>query len=179
MKLASAKSSKAYNHTANQNKASNEVAYKQWIESHTPDEIYTANNARKLLKRKVPGSVYPSLQDARIPKRPVQAHLFFGADKQASGDFKGLKPTEAVSLSAKEWASLSPSERKVRTDSSCSLPTKLTLSSHMRIEPARIGSDTSKNIRLCSIAILNSSDDPRRHHDSHLYNWTTNSDFFL
>jgi len=106
----------SYNHIANQNKAANEIALKQWIESHTPEQIRVANNARLQLKRKDPGHTWTAIQDARIPKRPRQAMSFFVKERHASGDLKGIGLAENGRLVAKEWTSLSPSERKTYED---------------------------------------------------------------
>jgi hypothetical protein len=102
----------SYNHIANQNKAANEVALKQWIESHTPEQIRLANNARRQLKTKDPRHYWPQIQDHRQPKHPRAALNFFLKERFASGDLKGISMSENGRLVAKEFAALSPSERK-------------------------------------------------------------------
>ncbi|KAG0649936.1 Non-histone chromosomal 6 [Hyphodiscus hymeniophilus] len=108
-----------YNHIANQNKEENQTAYKKFIESHKPEEIRLANNARHLLAKrdgKKASSRLPALRDPRIPKLPSKAGIFFGADRWNSGDLKGLKIPEASRLIWNEWKELSPSERKPYED---------------------------------------------------------------
>ncbi|KAE8453708.1 hypothetical protein EG329_009219 [Mollisiaceae sp. DMI_Dod_QoI] len=101
------------NHAANQNKAANKIQYKQWVESHTPDQIREANNARRLLKKKLKSNGYPPIQDSRLPKRATSARFLFIQDRYASGDLKSIGFTEAAHLLAKEWDALPASERKV------------------------------------------------------------------
>jgi len=104
----------SYNHTANQNKAANETAYREWTESHTPEKIRIANNARRLLKRKTgKTNSWPLISDARQPKRPLTPYLLFSLGRHSSGDFKGIDLKDAVGMLAKEWAALPASERKV------------------------------------------------------------------
>jgi hypothetical protein len=101
------------NHTANENKAANEVALKKWVATHTPDEIRIANNARLAL-RKLKGKQVPRpIPDDRQPRRPVHALLFFIKDRYASGDFSNLKARDSMGLIAKEWKALAPAQRKV------------------------------------------------------------------
>lgn len=87
---------------------------KKWIESHTPDEIRIANNARTMLKRKLnkPAS-YTLISDPRIPKKPANSYLHYVQEKLASGDFKGIKLSEAIVLISNEWKALSPSQKTV------------------------------------------------------------------
>ncbi|KUJ20616.1 uncharacterized protein LY89DRAFT_666276 [Mollisia scopiformis] len=105
------------NHIANENKETNAVQYKQWVESHTPDQIRIANNARKLLKKKYNKKHLATIVDSRQPKRPANARAMFVKDRYDSGDFKGIKFAEASKLVQSEWSALSPSERKVYEDS--------------------------------------------------------------
>ena len=53
------------------------------------------------------------LQDHRQVKRVTGAYTRFYIDRQASGDFKGLKAKEAARLAGREWKGLSASEKKV------------------------------------------------------------------
>jgi hypothetical protein len=103
-----------YNHLANVNRDANGAAYKQWVESHTPEQIRVANNARLQLKLKDPIHTWRQIHDDRIPKRPSSPMLFFMKERHASGDFKGIGLAENSRLMSREWAALSPSERKVR-----------------------------------------------------------------
>lgn len=102
---------KHYNHLANQNKASNETAYRQWIESHTPAIIHEANLARQHLKRL--GVSVPQLQDHRQVKGPRGSYNYFHQSRTQSGDLRGLKVPEAAKLIGREWRGLSASEKKV------------------------------------------------------------------
>ncbi|KAF8867296.1 hypothetical protein BDZ45DRAFT_667259 [Acephala macrosclerotiorum] len=105
------------NHTASQNKVANTVAYKQWVESHTPDQIRIANNARAMLKKKLnKARGYTAIKDARLPKRSANSRALFTKERYASGDFKGISIVDASKLLTTEWNSLSPSERKVYED---------------------------------------------------------------
>lgn len=103
----------SYNHIANQNKTANEIALKQWIESHTPEQIRIANNARLQLKTKDLRGTWQQIQDDRQPKQPRRALNFFTKERHASGDLKGISLSETGRLIAREWNALSASERKV------------------------------------------------------------------
>jgi len=106
----------SYNHIANQNKTANEIALKQWIESHTPEQIRIANNARSQLKTKDPRGTWVHIQDDRQPKQPRQALNFFTKERHASGDLKGISLSETGRLLAREWNALSASDRKAYED---------------------------------------------------------------
>lgn len=108
-------SSQEYNHKANQNKTENSAAFKKWIESHTPEQIRIANNARMLLKKRTGKSHGPALPDERLPKRARSDFILFAQERWASGDLKGVKVTDASTLLRKEFLALPESERKVRS----------------------------------------------------------------
>ncbi|KAE9376948.1 hypothetical protein N431DRAFT_401543 [Stipitochalara longipes BDJ] len=101
-----------YNHLANQNKTANAIAYKQWVESYTPEQIRVANNARAQLRTKDPLHTWKPIHDDRNPKRPSSPLIFFAKEKYASGDLKGITLGDNARLVAREWAALSPSDRK-------------------------------------------------------------------
>lgn len=104
------------NQKANENKAINNIAFKKWVETHTPEQIRDANNARSALKRKLgKNHAYPLITDTRLPKRALSPYLFFVKDRFASGDFKGINVIEASKLIATEWKSLPAGQRKVST----------------------------------------------------------------
>ncbi|KAI9794680.1 MAG: hypothetical protein M1833_007396 [Piccolia ochrophora] len=106
-----------YNHIANQNKATNEKAYKQWVQSHTPTEIRTANNARRLLKRRLNKTrQYAPIKDDRLPSHPAPAYAEFFKDRTATGDFQGMKAGESAKVIGKEWRSAPESEKQVYYD---------------------------------------------------------------
>ena len=94
--------------------AANKLAYKKWILSHTPDEILTANNARKSLGRllKRPRK-FPPLHDERLVKRPMPSYMLFHKARSDTGDYKHMALQERVRLIAKEWRELGPTEKKV------------------------------------------------------------------
>lgn len=103
------------NHRANQNKATNASAHKKWVESHTPDQIRLANNARRLLAKKT-GKKHPTIPDERAPKKPRNAYFLFTADRWATGDLKGIPVTKSTTRLLEEWANLSANEKKVYED---------------------------------------------------------------
>ncbi|KAI1281033.1 hypothetical protein F5Y07DRAFT_316809 [Xylaria sp. FL0933] len=108
---------------AEQAKASNEVNYKAWLESHSPQEIYEANLARKNLKRKynIPKGPVKILLDHRLPKRPSTAYALFTKARWASGDYSGENGLASKALAiAQEWKKLTPAERKPFEDQAAS-----------------------------------------------------------
>jgi len=94
-----------YAHIAAQNTAANRVAYKQWIESHSPQEILEANRARLSLRRK--GLKYPTL------KEPLTPVLQFIHEKRANGEVAGRISKESIGPLLAEWESKSPAEIQV------------------------------------------------------------------
>ena len=105
-----------YNHLANQNKAANRAALIKWVESYTPLQIHEANVARRSLTRlrsKKGGRKFETIKDDRLVRHPINAYARFYKNRQASGDFKGLKATEAAKLAGREWRALSAAEKKV------------------------------------------------------------------
>lgn len=104
-----------YNHIANQARAANATAYRQWIESHTPTIIHDANLARQHLKRL--GVKAVPLQDHRQVKGLSNPYSYFYKERMQSGDFRGLKVAEAAKLIGREWKGLSASEKKPFEDS--------------------------------------------------------------
>ncbi|KAL8776996.1 MAG: hypothetical protein Q9213_008048 [Squamulea squamosa] len=103
-----------YNHVANQNKATNDSKYREWILSHSPKEIYEANRARRTLKSrlKTPRS-WPKLQDERLVTGRRSPYIRFHIQRRRSGDFAGLTIGEAAKLIGAEWRGLSESDKKV------------------------------------------------------------------
>lgn len=103
-----------YNHIANTNAAANKVAYEKWILSHPPDEIRTANQARKSLGRllKKPRSYHP-LHDERLVNLPLTSFMRFHLERLDSGDYKHMTIPERGRLIGREWRELSASEKKV------------------------------------------------------------------
>lgn len=103
----------SYNHAVNQNKAENEAALKSWVESHTPDQIRIANNARRSLLRAGNKGGHTQIPDSRIPKGRATAMALWMGERHASGDLKGLGAVERVRLLAKEWKDVPASVRQV------------------------------------------------------------------
>lgn len=101
--------------------AANQAAYRAWIHSHTVEEIKQANSARRKLKRKSASSGLPKpprskltlLIDDRKTKSPVSPYLAFLSDRYASGDYKGLRASDASRLAAEEWKTLDATEKQV------------------------------------------------------------------
>ncbi|KAH9870470.1 hypothetical protein IAQ61_005945 [Plenodomus lingam] len=114
-----------YNHLAAERTAAKRAEYKAWVESHTPDQIRLANNARRLLRKKLVNkrkSGHPArtekLIDERVPKSPASAYIHFVTERFTSGDFKGIPVTEAAKLAANEWKALSAGEKQKYIDKS-------------------------------------------------------------
>ena len=103
-----------YNHLANENKAKNQANYRKWIESYTPAQIRQANLARISLKRRLkqPRS-WPPLRDERQVTGFRSPYIFFFTERRKSGDYHGIKTTEAARLIATEFRALSADELKV------------------------------------------------------------------
>ncbi|KAJ8130653.1 hypothetical protein O1611_g2974 [Lasiodiplodia mahajangana] len=103
-----------------QNKLANAAAYKAWVESHTAQEIYEANLARRALKKKhnFPKGLLKLIRDERIPKRPSTAYGLYTKARWASGDFSGTSESasEAMGRIAGEWKSLKAAERQPYED---------------------------------------------------------------
>ena len=110
----------------NQNKEANKRAMKRFVESHTPDEIRLANNARRQLntvrkgeklagqKTSTVGKLSRKLQDSRVSKRPTSIWATFLAQRFASGDYKGFRAPDAIQYIKQDWDKLSQDDRKVR-----------------------------------------------------------------
>lgn len=91
----------------------NAAALKEFIESHTPEQIRLANNARLLLKKLTGKARGLQLQDSRIPKRTRSPLAIFTQDRWATGDLKGVALVDATRIVRKEFDELSATERKV------------------------------------------------------------------
>ncbi|TGJ86969.1 hypothetical protein E0Z10_g1814 [Xylaria hypoxylon] len=105
---------------AAQNRVANAVAYKAWVESHSPQENYDANLARKNLKRKynIPKRLVKLIRDERLPKKPAGAFSLFTKARWASGDYSAVSaPVTEVGLKiVQEWRNLTAAERKSYED---------------------------------------------------------------
>jgi hypothetical protein len=105
------------NRIAHENQAKNEIAYKKWLESHTPVQIRDANNARNQLRAQAKAEgikkTYQHIKDDRLVKQPLNAYGFFLKDRVASGDMAGMRVTEIGQLVGREWKALSAADKKV------------------------------------------------------------------
>ncbi|KAK7952219.1 uncharacterized protein PG986_007947 [Apiospora aurea] len=105
--------------TVEENKLQNAAAYKAWVESHTPEQIAEAQNARNALRRKFD---YPKangshkIRDDRQPKAPRSAWVYFFRARHGSGEFTSLSPTETLKEVAQEWKNLSTVDRQPFND---------------------------------------------------------------
>ncbi|KAI9738687.1 MAG: hypothetical protein M1834_008192 [Cirrosporium novae-zelandiae] len=112
----------AYARTANQNKEANELAYKKWLESHTPDEIRKANLARLALRRQArtkgnkAGAKYRLIKDDRLVKHPRTGYIYFVMERHSSGDLKNVEVSQLGKLFSREWNGMSNEDKKKYTD---------------------------------------------------------------
>lgn len=103
-----------YQHQADQNKATNEAAYADWVQSHTPLQIKAANIARRHLA-KLLNKPCRLIKDERLVKRPGTAYIQFAKERNQSGDFKHM-PVPQISLRIRdEWNNLTESEKEPYT----------------------------------------------------------------
>lgn len=113
-----------YNHIANEKTAAKRAEYQAWVNSHTPEQIRIANNARAQLRKKLGGTNEKRKQhahtakihDERHVKKPSSAYILFSKERWASGDLKGITATESAKLIGNEWKALSASEKKKYED---------------------------------------------------------------
>ena len=141
------------NHIANENKAKNEAAYKQWLSSFTAKQVKEANTARTALRRESKKNgghkQYAHLQDARLVKQALSPYTYFFKERNDSGDMKGMKIGEIGGLVGKEWKALSAGEKKVgliRTPVACHMIAN-NVSRHTETCLRLIRSVTLSNIR--------------------------------
>jgi hypothetical protein len=108
-----------YNHLAHSAKDAALAEYKRWVEAHSVEEIKAANTVRRILRMreglpKQGKSKWLNIKDERQTARPMSAFLFFVVARHASGDFKGIIPSDRTKLIAQEWKALSEEEKSVR-----------------------------------------------------------------
>ncbi|KAF1364817.1 hypothetical protein EJ07DRAFT_161798 [Lizonia empirigonia] len=108
-----------WNQIANERNAVKAAEYKAWIESHTPEQIRVANNARARLRKLLPplkkGGAHRNtrtLVDERRVKRPMNPWAFFFTERCPSSDFNGIAAPERTRLIAGEWKALDANEKK-------------------------------------------------------------------
>ncbi|KAL8687322.1 MAG: hypothetical protein Q9218_006469 [Villophora microphyllina] len=102
-----------YNHTANQNKATNAAEFRKWIESYTPSQINLANNARMALRKRDGAKTWPKLQDERLVTTAKRNFILFYTERYKSGDFKGIPVQEAAKVIGGEWRALDAAEKRL------------------------------------------------------------------
>ncbi|MCJ1461660.1 hypothetical protein MMC07_000257 [Pseudocyphellaria aurata] len=100
-----------YNRILIEKKAAAKAAYRQWIESHTPDQIRLANHARALLHRRGMRK-YSKLDDERQVKKHLTGYIFFSTERHASGAYAGISLPERAKLLSQEWKALTAAEKK-------------------------------------------------------------------
>ncbi|KAF2771671.1 hypothetical protein EJ03DRAFT_372631 [Teratosphaeria nubilosa] len=107
-----------YNHLAHTAREESQVAFKKWVESHTPDEIAEANRARKALRRKAEVQrkkghkiVWVEIEDERAVKGPMTPYAAFNANRQKSPDFNNISFVDRSRLVAQEWKAMSQEEK--------------------------------------------------------------------
>lgn len=105
---------------AEQNKLKNAATYKAWVESRSAQEVYDANLARKLLKRKhgFPKGNLKLIHDDRLPKHPGNAFSMFTKARWASGDYSVNYESirEIATKIGSLWKGLSVAERQPYED---------------------------------------------------------------
>lgn len=120
----------AYETKAASNAGANAREHRAWLQKHSPDEVRVANNARTQLSRiasqPVPAGrkhqltrAYHRLRDERVSKRPQTPYSIFFNERLASGDFQGVKMSDAAKEAGTEWKALSEAEKKVCASSLC------------------------------------------------------------
>ena len=112
--LTSFSSPKHWNHVANQNKAANKTAYKNFIESYPVERVNQARVAGQRLRRLgVQGRYDNKLPDERRVKRPASSKAFFYQERMLSGDFRGIGGADAFKRIYEEFSQLSAAEKEV------------------------------------------------------------------
>ncbi|KAK6204128.1 hypothetical protein LQW54_008482 [Pestalotiopsis sp. IQ-011] len=101
------------NQVAEENKLKNQAKHLAWVESHTPEEIYQANLARHLLKRKYnyPKATKQLLKDERQPARIRTSYIYFTKARWASGEFANKPIQEVAAALSAEWKNMTESEK--------------------------------------------------------------------
>ncbi|RKF61503.1 putative hmg box protein [Erysiphe neolycopersici] len=102
-----------YESLARANRDKNEKVLTEWLSNYTPDQIRTANNARRQISKMDEVKKYwKKIQDPRLPKQPSTRFTIFTQERFKSGDFKGVDVLDATKQLVKEYFALSPVERK-------------------------------------------------------------------
>ncbi|KAK8139621.1 hypothetical protein PG984_000744 [Apiospora sp. TS-2023a] len=104
---------------SDENKLKNAAAYKAWVESHKPEVIAEAQNARNLLKRKYDfpkANNSHKIQDDRQPKKSRSSWVFYFRARHGSGDYSNMSQQEALKAIAQEWKGLPTVDRQPFAD---------------------------------------------------------------
>lgn len=123
-KALSAAGKEPFEKAAKLNAEANELSFKNWVSTYTPDQIRKANNARHSLRRReraariVDGKgkgvrKFQPIQDNRQPKPSHSAYNIFTEARWATGEFKGRDVVDVSTQLAKEFKSLGPAEKMV------------------------------------------------------------------
>ncbi|KAI9765291.1 MAG: hypothetical protein M1840_007490 [Geoglossum simile] len=105
-----------YEEIASRNRTANEATYKEWVETHSPEQIRTANRARTALNRRSPGRRLRKLKDERVAPRPLPPFLLYLKDRRESGDDKNMGAREYIGQVGKEWRELPELEKRKYVD---------------------------------------------------------------
>ncbi|SPO00973.1 uncharacterized protein DNG_03721 [Cephalotrichum gorgonifer] len=95
---------------ADANRLANTETFKNWVRSHTAEEIYEANRARARLGRTF-NKPHRKIPDDRVPSRPSSAYTLFVKDRWASGTVPGSAVGASKQLGS-EWKALSEEQRQ-------------------------------------------------------------------
>ncbi|KAK7536118.1 uncharacterized protein J3D65DRAFT_403932 [Phyllosticta citribraziliensis] len=91
----------------------NNEAYKKFVNSYTPQQIYEANKARVTLKKKLAAYKKNKLQDDRLVKAPRGPFVYFFLEKR--GSVEG-SPSEKAKQAGQEWRALSAAQKQKYED---------------------------------------------------------------
>jgi hypothetical protein len=88
-----------------------EATYKAWIESHTLEEIKTANQARRWLRDNGVKGYNHMLKDHRKPKMPIRPFLAYYSQNRDL--LEGATVTDKSKSAGARWKAMSDAEKKV------------------------------------------------------------------
>lgn len=98
---------------AEQNKLTNAVNFKNWLDSYTPQEINAANNARALLKRTYGITTKHQMHDPRMPKKRSASYVYYVKANWDAPRVADLTSQEKFKKFGIEWNELPADKRKV------------------------------------------------------------------
>ncbi|KAH6636659.1 hypothetical protein F5144DRAFT_188866 [Chaetomium tenue] len=97
---------------AQKNKTANEINLRNWIDSHSVQEIREANVARNLLKRRKSTPIKHTLPDSRFPKGRLTAYMAYVKSRYTAQEFEGLQSQNRLSKISSEWKGFNDEQRK-------------------------------------------------------------------